>query len=159
MAPATNCYCNSTDLEVALGGASILVQLADDGSGTAVAATVTDYLESGAALIRSAIEVKYEPEAIAALDANSLRLLRDCNKWLSARIAWLEGGRGQAVPDRVNEQAERVQTMVDELRTGERRLGRISGQTPTAIGQPVGVINPDPLACKVSIAGFRRGFR
>jgi len=160
MSAAANCYCNQTDLEIALGGADVLVQLADrDGTGVADAATVTDFLESGAALVRSVVEVKYEPEAIASFDADSLRLLRDCNKWISAQIAWLEGGRGQAVPDRVAEQAEQCRVRVDEIKTGERRLGRIAGKTPIAIGQPVGIVNFDPNASGISIAGFKRGFR
>jgi hypothetical protein len=78
---------------------------------------------------------------------------------MSARIAYLEGSRGQAIPDRINEQVERVERYVDEIRTGERRLGRVAGGTAAAINQPIGVVDFDPLGSGVSIAGFRRGFR
>jgi hypothetical protein len=153
-------YCSQSDLEIALGSAAVLVELADpNGTGAADSGIVTDYLESGAALVRSVVEVRYDPETISNLDADSLRLLRDCNKWLSARIAWLEGGRGQDIPKRIGEQAERIERVVDEIRTGERRLGRVAGGTQSAINQPVGIVNFDPLATGISIAGFKRGFR
>lgn len=153
-------YCSQSDLEIALGGAAVLVQLADpSGTGTADSGIVTDYLDSAAGQIRSVIEVKYDPETIANLDADSRRLLRDINKWQSARIAYLEGGRGQAMPQYIAEQADRCDDWLTQLRTGERRLGRVSGGTVAAINQPVGILDYDPLAQKVSIAGFKRGFR
>lgn len=153
-------FCVQSDLEIALGGASVLAELADPtGTGTADADTVTDYIESVAGQIRSVIEVKYDPETIANLDADSLRLLRDINKWGSARVAWLEGGRGQAMPQHIADQADRCDGWLTEIRTGERRLGRVAGGKVAAINQPVGILDYDPTASKVSIAGFKLGFR
>ncbi len=153
-------YSSQSDLEIALGSAAVLVQLADpNGTGTADFSIVTDYLESGAALVRSVVEVRHEPETIANLDADSQRLLRDCNKWLSARIAWIEGGQGQTCPERVEQMADKMETVIDQIRTGERRLGRASGGTAAALGQAVGVLSYDPDASRVSIAGFKLGYR
>jgi hypothetical protein len=154
-------FCTAADLEIALGGAQPLVQLADpSGTGQADTAIVEDYLESPAAQIRSVIEVKYEPETIASLDADSQRLLRDINKWLSARIAWLEGARGQAIPEHIERQADKCETMLLEIRTGERRLGRVAGGKAPAPTQIVGVIDHDRNAAGVSIAAFKTwGYR
>lgn len=153
-------YCTQAELEIALGGAAVLVQLADPNmTGTADATTVQDYLESGAARVRSVVEVRYAPEVIAALDSDSLRLLRDLNKWFSAQIAWLEGSRGADVPDRVQAQAEWADKTLAEIRTGERRLGRVSGGTVPALSTVVASVDHDPLGTGVSVAGFKRGFR
>ncbi len=156
----TIAFCDESDLSIALGGDDVLVQLADrDGDGIADPTVVVDYLESGAGTVRAAVEVKHEPEAIALLDASSLRHLRDLNKWLSASIAWLEGCRGQAIPQRISEQRDWVNEELDKIRTSERRLGRVAGGTVIAMSQPVGVVDFDPLACGISVAGFKRGFR
>ena len=154
-------FATQSDLEIALGGADQLRQLSDfDRDGTADPAVVTDYLDSQAGEIRSVIEVKYEPETIASLDAASYRLLRDINKWKSARQAWLEGGRGQAVPDRVQQEADRSDQMLMEIRTGERRLGRVSGGNAPALTQPIGVVDHDKDGSRVSVKAFRSyGYR
>lgn len=153
-------FCDQTALEYALGGASVLRELADlDGDGTADAAVVTDYLDSGAAEVRAAAEIKHEPETLAALDAPSLRRLADVNAALSARAAYLKGGRGNAMPQFVAEAAARADTFLDQLARGERRLGRVSGGTTAAIGQPIELVDPDENAEGFSIAGLKLGFR
>lgn len=153
-------YCTQADLEIALGGPDVLVQLADrDQDGVADPIVVTDYLEGGASELRSAVEVKHDPETIAALDSDSLRRLRDANKWLSARLAYEEGGRGMAMPPQVEAGAARADKFADDLAKGYRRLGRVAGGKVAAINQPVGVVDPDPRGCGVSIHGFKKGFR
>ena len=153
-------YCSQADLEIALGGAATLRQLSDpDNTGTALTAMVTDFLESGAALVRAAISIKYTPESVENLDAASRRLLRDCNKWLSAEIAWLEGGRGQAVPNRVAEQADRTRDVLDRIAKGGLTFARVSGGTEPALAQVAGPLDFDPLGLGISVAGFKRGFR
>src|ERR1043166_1687334 len=123
-----NSFCSQGDLEIALGGAQVLVQLADPNRTGAVDSTiVTDYLESGAAEIRSASEIKHDPEVLADLDADSLRRLRDANAALSARIAYEKGGLGNAMPEHVEQRAARAERFLDQLAKGERRLGRVSG--------------------------------
>lgn len=154
-------FATQSDLEIALGGAAQLAQLATpDGQADADPATIEDYLESAAGQIRSVIEVKYEPETIANLDADSHRLLRDINKWLSARVAWLEGARGQAIPDHIERQADKCETWLMEIRTGERRLGRVAGGKVPALTQPVGVVDHDKRGTGVSIQAFKTyGYR
>ena len=154
-------YCLTSDLEIALGGADVLAQLADrNGDGVADTDVVTDYLESGAASVRAAVEIKYEPEAIALLDSDSLRHLRDLNKWWSASVAWLEGGRGQAMPANVKEQREWVNQELDRIRTGERRLGRVAAGVQPSLGQAVQVVDSDPDGHGTTVASYRSaGFR
>lgn len=154
-------FCNVSDLEIALGGAAQLAQLATpEGQIAADPAIVDDYLESGAGQIRSVIEVKYEPEIIANLDADSMRLLRDINKWISARIAWLEGSHGQAIAPYIDQQADKCEEWLQAIRTGDRRLGRVAGGRAPALTQPVGVVDHDRLGTGVSIAAFKTyGYR
>lgn len=157
-------YAQQSDLEVALGGANVLEQLSDPtDTGLEQAAIIVDYLEAGAAEVRSAVEVKHDPEIIANLDPPSLRRLVDANAALSARIAWEKGGKGMAMPDWVKDRAERTDHFLDALARGERRLGRVAGGVSAAINQaPMGKIDPDttsvtPVPSTISIAGFKAG--
>lgn len=166
-------YCSQPDLEVALGGPRVLAQLADfNGDGVADSSVVTDYLESGAAEVRTAVEVKHDPEVVAALDSGSLRRLLDANAALSARIAWEKGGKGAAMPDWIKDRATRADKFLDDLATGHRRLGRAAGDSAAAVTQAsaVGVVDHDPdgdggtttsgaRANRLSVAGLMKGFR
>lgn len=166
-------YCVQSDLETALGGSRILTQLADfNQDDIADAAVVTDYLDSGAAEVRTAVEVKHDPETIATLDTASLRRLVDANAALSARIAWEKGGKGVAMPEWVRDRAERTDKFLDDLATGHRRLGRVAGGTVVAVTQAsgVGVVDFDTVGdggvdrngqptSRFSIRGFMKGFR
>jgi hypothetical protein len=166
-------YCDQTALEIALGGARVLTQLADlDGDGVADAAVVTDYLESGAAELRTAVEVKHDPETIAALDTTSLRRLSDANAALSARVAWEKGGKGAAMPQWTRERADRADKFADDLAHGRRRLGRAAGQPGAVTTQAsnTGVVDPDPngdggtnrngvAQKRITMAGLLKGFR
>jgi phage gp36-like protein len=166
-------YCIQSDLETALGGPRVLAQLSDfNGDGVADAAVVTDYLESGAAEVRTAVEVKHDPETIALLDATSLRRLLDANAALSSRIAWEKGGKGAAMPDWTRDRAERADKFLDDLAKGLRRLGRSAGGVQAAVTQArvVGVVDQDPRgdggttssgapAGRTSMAGLMKGFR
>lgn len=168
-----NAYCSQTDLETALGGPKVLTQLADfDEDGQPDVAVVTDYLESGAAELRTAVEVKHDPEVIANLDTASMRRLIDANAALSARVAWEKGGKGGAMPDWVRDRAERADRFVDALARGERRLGRVAGSNPAAVTQAsnAGTVDFDPRGDggisltgdptnRISIRGLMKGFR
>lgn len=155
-----NAYASQADLEVALGGADVLIQLADfDGDHVADSDVVDDYLETGATEVRAAVEVKHEPEAIAALDTASLRLLRDLNATMSAAVAYRKGGRGQVMPIETERAVAKAEDTLDKIASGLRRLGRISGGAAPALAQAVGVMDYDSTATKMSIAGLKRGFR
>ena len=158
--PTTVVFCSQVDLELALGGARILVQLADpDKSGIAQADVVQDYLEDGAASIRSRVEIKHDPETLANLDASSLRLLQRINSRLSAKVAYLKGGLGQAMPEWIDKAAEEAERELAEIAEGTRRLGRVAGGKAAALSQPVGIIDFDKDGSGLSIAGFKKGFR
>lgn len=153
-------YATQGDLENALGGAQLLRQLADPNrTGSAQPAIIQDYLDDGAAQVRSAVEIKHDPEAIAQLDTPSLKRLIDANAALSARTAYEKGGQGMAMPEWVRERAERTDRFLDDLAKGFRRLGRVAGGVSAALGQPAQVVDPDPHGHHVSIHGFKRGFR
>ena len=161
----TNAYASQADLETGLGGPSVLLQLADFGNTGSLAdvgvqAVIVDYLETGAARVRAAAEVKHDPETLDALDTASKRLLVAWNVDLSVRIAWEKGARGQAVPQRVAERAERTERDLDRLADGHLRLGRVAGGTVAAINQPAESRDPDPDLTGLSINAFRAtGFR
>lgn len=154
-------FCTQADLERALGGADKLAQLSDPNrTGSPDAVTVTDYLETGAAEIRTATEIKHEPETLANLDAGSLTRLRDANAAISARAAYDKGGVGLAMPEWIRERAERADKFLDQLATGYRRLGRVAGGNQSAINQPAqGSVDFDPLLRGISIGAFKIGFR
>jgi hypothetical protein len=157
---ASQVFCTAGDLEIAVGGADVLRQLADpQRNGAPDAARVTDSIERGAAELRSATEVKHDPETLKALDTDSLRLLRDINAALSAECAYINGGRGHAMPPWVLERSGWARGMLDRLARGERRLGRVDGGTAAPINQPVGIVNFDPGGTGISIDAFKRGFR
>lgn len=153
-------YATQGDLEIALGGAHLLRELADPNrSGTTDLAIVTDYLESGAAEIRARAEIKHDPETLANLDTDSLRRLRDANASLSARIAYEKGGLGMAMPEHVERRAERAEMFLRDLAEGRQRLGRVAGGKSAAINQPAEVVEFDRDGLGISILGFKGGFR
>lgn len=148
------------DLELAVGGARELRQLADpDGTGSPVASIVADYIDTATAQVRSAIEVKHDPEALAAMDTPSQRLLKDLASALAARTAYVKGGRGMAMPEYVEAAADRADETLDRIAKGLRRLGRVSGGTAAAINQPAASVDHDELGAGMSVAGFKKGFR
>lgn len=157
----TTAWCSQADLEIALGGPSVLVQLSDrNGSGVANAAVVADYLGSGANYIASKIQIRHSAEALADLDDGAVQLLRDWNKWWSAGVAWDEGAQGQAMPPSLAKMVDRVEAQLEAVRTGKAVLGRSAGSKQAALSQFVGVVDHDPGGHRVSIAGLKSsGFR
>ena len=157
-------YCTQADLEVAVGGAENLLQLADfnrsgDITDPGVVAVLSGWMEDEAATIRSKAEVKHSAETLANLDTPSLRKLNDANATLAARTAFEKGAVGQAMPDHLAQRAARIDKYLDDLATGMATLGRASGGGFPALNQPVGVVDYDPQGCGVSITGFKQGFR
>lgn len=161
-----NSYATQADLEVALGGPAKLRELADlqqtgDLASASAQAAVTDYLETGAARVRAAVEVKHDPETVAVLDAASLRLLVAWNADLSARVAWEKGGAGHVLPKPVEDRADRAERDLDRLAAGTLRLGRVSGGAAAGINQPAsGKVDYDRSGLATSVKGLRdSGFR
>ena len=157
-------YCTQADLEVAVGGAARLLQLADFNqtgniNDAGVQSIISGWLEDEAATIRTKTEVKHDPETLANLDTPSLRKLNDANATLSARTAYEKGAGGFGLPEHLGNRAVRIEKFLDDLAAGSARLGRASGGTVPALNQPVGVVDYDPQGCGVSVTGFKQGFR
>lgn len=157
-------YATQADLEIAVGGAKRLLQLADFGrtediNNAAVQSVIQGWLADGARMVRQRALVKHDAETLANLDADSAVQVRDWNASMSARTAYERGSGGLAMPEQLGARAARADRELAELARGEIRLARVSGGTATAINQIVGVIDFDASSQGVSIAGFRRGFR
>lgn len=156
-------FSTQADLEVALG-AQRLLELADpddtgDIADASVVARIDGWIEDAAADVRALVEIKHDPEALAAIDAPSLRRLKRAETDLAARRACEDGGEGFVMPPHVELRAKRAEEYLDDLATGRQRLGRVAGGTVAAVSQPAGVIDHDALGTKVSMAGLARGFR
>ena len=153
-------FCTQADLEIAMGGAANLLEVSDPTKTGQIQTTiVTDYLETGAAEVRSITEVRMDPETLAQMDTDAMRLFIGANAALSARIAYEKGGLGQSMPEFVRENAERQERMLQQFRDGQRRIGRASGSKIPAINQNPGVVDYDKTGSGISITGFRKGFR
>ncbi len=148
------------DLAAALGGEAYLRQLADPNkTGQTDEAIAQGYIDSGMATVLTKVEVKHDPETIANLDEPSLRKLKDTAAHLAARVAYEDGGQGMAMPEWVEKRAERADKFLEDLTQGRARLGRVAGGAQAAINQPAGSVDHDPMGRKVSVTGFKRGFR
>lgn len=157
-------FASQADLEVAVGGANYLLELADfNGTGNiadaGVQSVIAGWLLDGAAEVRSHAEVKHDPETLANLDAGSLRRLIDANAVLSARVAHEKGSGGREMPAALRDRADRVDRFLVDLAEGRQRLGRVSGGKAAAINQPVGIVDFDPCQTGVSVGAFKLGFR
>src|SRR4051812_7246489 len=148
------------DLERYLGGAKVLRTLADPNrTGQTDATIAQSYVDGGVAETRERVEVKHDPETIAALDTVSTQRLRDAALALAARISYERGAQGQAMPPKLADAAQRADTWLEELASGTRRLGRAAGGTAAAINQPAKIVSPDPDGQGISREAFARGFR
>ena len=147
------------DLERFLGGAHVLRTLSDPNrTGQADLDIAGSYLVAGIAEARERVEVKHDPETIETLDEESTQRLRDAALACAARISYERGGKGQVMPPKLAEAADRADTWLRELAAGLRRLGRAAGGKVAALNQPAKLVDPDPLGEGISRAGFRRGF-
>src|SRR5439155_4243839 len=116
------------DLERYLGGAKVLRTLADPNKTGQTDLTIAQsYVDGGVAETRERVEVKHDPETIAALDTVSTQRLRDAALALAARIAYERGAQGQAMPQHLGVAAERADTWLEDLAGGTRRRGPSSG--------------------------------
>lgn len=151
------------DLETAVGGAHILLQLADaerTGSlaSAAAQARITAWTASAVVDIRSAVGVKHEPEAIEQLDAETLQSLRFKAKYIAARYAYVDGGGGLAMPEQLEKLVRESLDWIEKVREGKAVLARSAGGRNPSLAQFVGVINHDPQGTGWSQRGLS-GFR
>lgn len=126
-------YCVQADLEVAVGGAAVLVQLLDkDGDGVADATQVAACLARATAEVNSAISIAVD---ISALDSPYDDTLIYQTASIAAYHAWMQGGEGQVMPDSVRERHANAQDWLSLVATRRRTLG---GTTRRATSQFVG---------------------
>lgn len=152
-------YPQQADLERKVGGAFVLVELSGSSTGTADSTFVDSCLAFGRATVRAAVMVKHATVTLDGLDAETTNLVRRLAIIESARAAWSDGTGNQAQPANLAADFEWSDGQLDKIREGRIFIGGHTGQPAPALAQAVGVIDSDPLGCKVSINGFKRGFR
>jgi phage gp36-like protein len=75
---------------------------------------------------------------------------------VAAFYAWRYGAYGQAIPENVVQGYDKAISWAQDVAAKKATLGAVRKQ---ALDQPVGVRDFDELGSKVSIAGFKKGFR
>lgn len=114
-------YCTQTDLENAVGGSAILVQLLDPlATGTANAARVTAVLDRASAEVASAIQVSTSLSALSAPYPDAL-IFNTAN--IAAYYAFLEGTQGQGVPEHIKQRYTNTMEWLDKVANRTRSLG------------------------------------
>lgn len=112
-------YAGQPDLELAVGGASVLKQLLDkDGDGAADAPLVTACLQRADAEADLAIQVVLSLPLASTPDA-----LRYHCAALGAYYAWTMGAEGQAMPEAILRQKDDAIQFFDQVAKRERTLG------------------------------------
>lgn len=133
-------YFSQSELEEAIGGPAVLVQLLDkDGDGVADAAIVDNVIANACGDLDSAIQVRNSlpllPPYPRAVVSNAIKL--------GIYLAHLKGTGGQGVPPDVRQLFEQVELWMERIVAGSRSLGAVpratsdrqSGQvTPSADG-------------------------
>lgn len=149
----TQRYCTQADLERALGGARELVQLLDkDGDNRADAELVTQVLDAGSAELASyfinldlrTIREPYPP-ALVTKTADAC-----------AFYAWRYGAYGQGIPDSIMQGYDKAIGWAKDVGNKQATLGVVA---EPSLKESVGVVDPDERGEKVSILGFKGGFR
>jgi phage gp36-like protein len=147
-------FCQQADLERALGGAPILVQLLDkDLDNVADADMVAQVIDAAMSELSSYIQVVVD---LTTLVAPYPFALVSKTADVAAFYAWRYGAYGQAIPENVVQGYDKAISWAQDVAAKKATLGAVRKQ---ALDQPVGVRDFDELGSKVSIAGFKKGFR
>ena len=147
-------FCQASDLERALGGAAILVQLLDkDRDNIADTTLVQQVIDAGSNEIASYIQPTV---AIDSLSAPYPLVLVIKAADASAFYAWRYGGYGQGIPEAVIQAHEAAIRWAQDV--GQRRA-TLGVQPKPNLDPPAEMVDPDPNAIGLSVAGFKRGFR
>lgn len=154
MAGPVQRFFQQSDLERAVGGASVLVQLLDkDKDGFADIAMVNDVIDSATTDMASRIERAVDLSGLS--QPYPLSLVMQSSK-MGAFYAWGSGSDGQAIPDPVRMLYENAKQWGIDV--GNRITSMGSVPRPT-LDPPAKTVDPDPLGQGVSIGGFKKGFR
>jgi phage gp36-like protein len=146
-------YCNQADLERALGGANVLVELLDKNEdGVADADHVTDVLDEGSNELASYLQVNID---LSTLIPPYPRVLVLKAADVCAFHAWSRGSEHQAAP-------QNIQALYDAAIRWAGDVGRrraTLGVVPKpGLDPPAKMVDPDPAGMGISRAGFAKGF-
>lgn len=158
-------FCSQADVERALGGAAILVQLLDkDDDNVADADLVQQVIDNATNEMSSYIQVVVD---LAALQPPIPFALVAKTADVAAFYAWRYGAYGQAIPENVVQGHEAAVRWAQDVATKKATLGAVRKQV---LDQPIGVRQFDRpnddgsddgicLGHSISVRQFKRGFR
>lgn len=147
-------FCTQADLELAVGGASILVQLLDKNKDNiADASMVFQVLDAASNEMASYIQVTVD---LATLSSPYPLSLVTKTADLAAFYAWRYGADGQSIPDNVLQGREAAVRWGQDVATKRAALGVVP---KAGLDQVVGLRDFDEGGHGISVAGFKRGFR
>jgi phage gp36-like protein len=172
-------FCTQADLERALGGQTVLLQLVDPNTtgninDTTCQAFITDFIDEASNELASYIEPRI---LLSALTAPFPRILVLRAADVAAYYAYTRGTRRLAIPDDVKEGYDKAISWAQTVGAGRAGLG-VSPKMPLdppaemvdpqqgaipagfSFGTDDWEMNTQPVGGAISIAGFRRaGFR
>lgn len=132
-------YATSSDLAVAVGGSSVLVQLLDkNGDGIADTDQVSACLNRATAEVNSALQIVIDLNSIAAPFPDAL-IYNTAD--IAAYYAWLQGADGQTMPEAVTARYQAAVRWLDQIAKRERTLGVLP---KPATGQQVAQVDRNP---------------
>lgn len=142
------------DLERALGAPAILRQLADPGRTNQVdAGVVKDIIDIASTEMCSYVQLAVD---LATLQQPYPRVLVLKAADMGAYHAWLRGAQGQGVPAEIIQRYENAVRWAQDV--GQRRATIGTTVKPT-LDPPASQVVADPDGTRVSVEGFKRGFR
>lgn len=156
-------FCEQSDVERALGGAAVLVELLDkDGDGVADVDLVEQCMDAGSNELASYIGVTVDTDQLVK-PYPLILVLKAADA--SAFYAWRYGISGQVCPDQTIQAHDGAIRWATDV--GLKRATLVMAPK-AALDQPVGVVDQDTIASaltdnnsrtKLSVAAFKLGFR
>lgn len=148
-------FCKKADLERAVGGASVLVELLDKNKdNTADDNLVVDCIDAGCNEIASYIQTTV---SLDSLSEPYPLILVFKSADAAAFYAWTKGSDRQAVPEPVRDAYDAAIRWAQDV--GAKRAALAVTPKP-ALDPPAQMVNPDPHGCRVSVEAFRKsGYR
>jgi hypothetical protein len=147
-------FCEQPNLERALGGATVLVELLDkDEDGEADPDQVAEVLDEGSGELASYLQVNIDLSTLKP-PYPSILILKAAD--VCAFYAWARGSEHQATPANIVVLRDAaIQWAID---AGKRRA--TLGVVPKpGLDPPAKMVDPDPTGMGISRKGFSRGFR
>lgn len=151
--PLPQRLCKQSDLELALGGASVAVQLLDkDKDGIADPPLVDLCCAFGTTHVAGKVWPRVDIGTLQEPFPDRLVMLA---AQVAAYKAWLVGAEGQAVPPHVGEAFDMADKVCREIAEGRDTVG--APPKPALDPPAVGASDYDPQGTGVSVRGFKQG--